>query len=314
MPAGMETGALELCLLRGDEVARVEPVGPGGLRLGRAADNDWVLMQDGISAHHATLRWEGGALVLTDLGGDGGTTASGRPVSEPTPVGPGDEIVLGRALRLQVRRPRAAPAWALEVDGLVRVPIRRDRLRLGGGVADDLLLPGAPTAAATLLLVGDEVRLATDDDDAPMGPDAPVSFAGTTLVLRRVDAEPGAPPLARASYPYHLAAALSGPGGPSAVVSDRATRREHQVAGEPQATFLWILGRRWQDDHAGSEDDRGWCADASLCAALGGDAARWRSLLCALRRQLEGAGLDGGCLERREGASRIRLGSVALGG
>ena len=317
----MTTVRAQLCLLSGDEVIHVEPVGPRGVRLGRAPGNDLALVHAGVAAHHATVEWDGPALVLTDLGSDFGTTVAGRTVSGQVVVGDGDEIVLGGQVhfRVRVRTQPPPPAWALEVDGLVRVPVRRDRIRLGGGIGDDLLLPGAPAAAAMLYLVGEEVRLATDDDDVAMAVDVPVPFAGTTLVLRRADPEdPPAAPIARTPYRYHLSAALGGRTGPFAVLSDPATRREHRAEDGPRTVLLWVLGRRWRDDEGHSAGSRGWCADEEVLGALWGaetppvEPARLRTLVCRLRRALIDAGLDGGCLERREGFVRLRLASVAL--
>jgi pSer/pThr/pTyr-binding forkhead associated (FHA) protein len=48
------------------------------VRIGRAADNDFVLSLPTVSAHHALLRIEPGSMVLEDLGSRNGT-ALGRP-------------------------------------------------------------------------------------------------------------------------------------------------------------------------------------------------------------------------------------------
>jgi hypothetical protein len=314
----------ELCLLEGDEVRHVEPVGPHGLRLGRAPGNDLVLVDPAVSGHHAAVDWDGAQLVLTDLASRNGTTVGGRPVAGRVLLAEGDVLELGGRVRLRVHLSRGArpgPAWELEVGGAVRIPIRRDRMRLGGSPDADLLLPGAPPTVATLLVVGDEVHLATDDDDVALAEGVSAEVAGTTLCLRRVDPSLAATvPVARTTYAYHLDAAIEGPTGPTAILTDPATGRAHRVTAENRALLLWLLGRRWRDDEVRDEPGRGWCSDEEVLAGLwgregtGGDPTRVRVLLCRLRRELDDAGLDGACLEKRQGHLRLRLGSVALTG
>ncbi len=313
----------ELHLLEGETVIHVEPVGSGGLRLGRAAGNDLVLADPAVSGHHCSLSWNDGELVLVDLRSRNGTTAGGRPVTGPTPVGDGELVVLGGRVSLRVRVyafPKAADtAYAIEI-GPARFPLGRDRFRIGSAEHADLKLPDGPPVAAVVLLVGDEVRLATDDDDVELPPDEPFTVAGRQLVLRRVEAALAETvPLRRTTYRYELEADLASGPGPVAVLRDPDTGRSHRVEVENRAVLLWVLGRRFVEDEARTEPDRGWCADDDVLSAVWGregasaDPTRLRVLLCRLRKELQDAGLDGGCLEKRQGHLRIRLGSAALG-
>jgi type VI secretion system FHA domain protein len=47
---------------------RVQRVGPNGLTIGRAPDNDWVLPDPYISKQHARIRFEGGQFLVEGLG------------------------------------------------------------------------------------------------------------------------------------------------------------------------------------------------------------------------------------------------------
>jgi hypothetical protein len=314
----------ELCLVDGGVVRHVEPVGPHGVRLGRAPGNDLVLSDPAVSGHHAAVGWDGAQLVLTDLASRNGTTVAQRAVTGRVVLTDGDVIILGDRVQLRVRLAEASrpvPAWELEVGGAVRLPIRRDRMRIGSSPASDLLLPGTAPTVATLLVVGDEVHLATDDDDVALEEGVPTRVGGTTLCLRRVDAALAATvPVTRTTYAYHLEAAITGPTGPTATLSDAETGRAHQITAENRALLLWILGRRWRDEEVRSTQSRGWCSDEELLAGLwgregsGGDPTRVRVLLCRLRRELDDAGLDGACLEKRQGHLRLRLASVNLAG
>ncbi len=46
--------------------------------IGRAPDNNFVLDDDSVSAHHAVARWQGGELILEDLNSKNGTAVGSR--------------------------------------------------------------------------------------------------------------------------------------------------------------------------------------------------------------------------------------------
>jgi hypothetical protein len=77
----------------GRTVSRV-PVRPGTIRVGRAMDNDVVLIDDKVSRHHGQIGVRLGMLVYTDLGSTNGSYLNGSPVSEIA-LGPGDVLQLG---------------------------------------------------------------------------------------------------------------------------------------------------------------------------------------------------------------------------
>ncbi|HIK23767.1 MAG: FHA domain-containing protein [Cyanobacteria bacterium J003] len=71
----------------------------GGLKIGRAPDNDLVLNDPSVSRHHAYLGWQEGRVHLTDLGSKAGTHLNGQPVvpNTPIPLENGDLITLGNS-------------------------------------------------------------------------------------------------------------------------------------------------------------------------------------------------------------------------
>ena len=62
-------------------------------RVGRAADNDWVIEHDSVSTHHCAITVREGAVRLQDLGSTNGSFVDGNPVSDVP-------IILGQRLRL----------------------------------------------------------------------------------------------------------------------------------------------------------------------------------------------------------------------
>lgn len=66
----------------------------GTMRIGRAEDNDLVLVDDRVSRHHGQLAARQGRLVYADLGSTNGSFVNGARVSEIA-LGPGDVLHLG---------------------------------------------------------------------------------------------------------------------------------------------------------------------------------------------------------------------------
>ncbi|MFI1760519.1 FHA domain-containing protein [Streptomyces sp. NPDC020800] len=75
--------------------SRVRPVPMRTVRIGRAAENDFVVDDLTVSRHHAELHADAdGGHEIIDLGSHNGTYLNGRPVTR-APVGPGDVIGIG---------------------------------------------------------------------------------------------------------------------------------------------------------------------------------------------------------------------------
>lgn len=80
--------------------------------IGRASDVDLPLADRFLSRQHARIIKRQGQLLIEDLGSRNGTTVNGRQIEGPTPIAPGDTIVMcGSSLIVHddKREPAAAP-------------------------------------------------------------------------------------------------------------------------------------------------------------------------------------------------------------
>lgn len=82
--------------------------------VGRSRDCDLILKDASVSARHARLRWQGGRILVEDLGSANGTFVRGKKVTSAE-IRPGEDVRFGGA----------SLAWTL--------PELRAFLRLGGG-------------------------------------------------------------------------------------------------------------------------------------------------------------------------------------
>jgi pSer/pThr/pTyr-binding forkhead associated (FHA) protein len=82
--------------------------------LGASADCQVQLDEPGVTARHAQIRLEDGALVLRNLGSPSDTLLNGEPVSE-APLASGDEIRIGTC-RFMLQAPGLRPERVLTAE------------------------------------------------------------------------------------------------------------------------------------------------------------------------------------------------------
>jgi hypothetical protein len=88
------TPRAELRVTDPDGRSRTVVVGPGGLTIGRATDNDLVASDGGVSRHHGRIVGRRGTLVYSDLGSTNGSRVNGVLVTEVV-LGVGDRLEVG---------------------------------------------------------------------------------------------------------------------------------------------------------------------------------------------------------------------------
>lgn len=82
----------------GTQIGRMYIMSGETLRIGRAPDNDLVLDDIQASRYHARLMRQGATLIIEDLGSTNGTLVSGRRITQPQVLQPGDTIAIGRTV------------------------------------------------------------------------------------------------------------------------------------------------------------------------------------------------------------------------
>jgi len=110
----------ELSIAEGSGRGRRFLFGAVEVTIGRAPENDLLLVEPGVSRCHARIRAEGPGHVLVDEGSRNGTALNGAPVRGAVALSRGDRIGIGPVLfeyapgggRSLRRRFGAAPWWA----------------------------------------------------------------------------------------------------------------------------------------------------------------------------------------------------------
>ncbi len=301
-------------------------VGASPLRVGRQLDNDLILADEDVSGNHAVLSGGDGGLLIRDLKSTNGTWVNGARIAGEALLVDGDEVRLGLQTHLRVRRvavnPGRSPLIVRDVDGNTSHLVREDRVTFGCTEGSTFEYPEGYPRAATLMFDEDEIWLDTHEEEAR----AVVPGEVFTIAGRRYVVEPAA--LADATvahrdvtrYPYTLQVTMDGPGGATARLADPTTGAEHLFGAENRSTLLYVLARKRAADLA--EDApaalAGWMSDDDVVVAVWGRAAlrqatsNYSVLLHRIRREAEGAGFDPAFLEKRRGASRIRLDALIV--
>lgn len=86
-----------------DTEPRVVTLNDRALTLGRATRVNIRLDDRYVSDEHAEVRPDDEGWLVRDLGSTNGTYLNGAKITQPTPIGPGDQIRLGKT-RVEVRR------------------------------------------------------------------------------------------------------------------------------------------------------------------------------------------------------------------
>ncbi len=317
---------IELELLRDDVVVRVIPLVDASTPVGRDLSNRVVLADPSVSGHHAVLEQGADGLWVRDLSSTNGTFVNGEPVVGRAHVAPGDLLRLGPDVGLRVRRLGDEGSGSLVLRdlsaGTVHV-VDHEHFVIGSATGSHVRLASGPPRAAVLLAHGDgELWLAIGDDERAIAIGSTFDAAGSSFRVELMPEEGAAAtarPLQTARFPYHLTVTLDGAAGSLAVLEGPPGRCVVQA--DARVSLLFLLARQLTDDRSAGVVPplAGWCHDEDLMVgvwgreALSGAASRYSVLLHRVRKDLEQAGFDPWCVEKRRGGTRLVVKEVSFG-
>ncbi len=90
-----------LTVLTGTATGKMFKLPRGTAMIGRAHDAEVRIIDDGVSRHHARLRYDTGGLWVSDLDSRNGTFVNGEKITTPTPLKNGDKVQIGAATVLR---------------------------------------------------------------------------------------------------------------------------------------------------------------------------------------------------------------------
>lgn len=300
---------MELEVLHQGAVVETRAVGESAVHVGRAAVNEVVLKDPGVSAHHAVFWPEGGVLLVRDLGSSNGTFVNDVRLKDSQALGHGDQVRLGERATIRVSgRVVSGPTL-----GPLRLEVQGTDLSWGVNT-DRFVIPGDHDAALLIYPDG-EIWLAVDGaEQTALELDEPFQIGDRAYVLRR-DLEPTPDTLRPTitAYDYRLEVSL---GAQRALLEDRATGNTVTVTTENRVALLYALADRWLGD--GSGTGRGWLDDTEAAVAVWGrghlqhGSNNYNVLVHRVRAELAAAGLDRWCVEKRQGRTRIRIAAAEI--
>ncbi|MFL5311300.1 MAG: FHA domain-containing protein [Myxococcales bacterium] len=187
----------ELTIAAGGERGRRFVFGAVEVTIGRAPENDLLLVEPGVSRSHARIRADGPGHVLVDEGSRNGTALNGMPIRGAAALSRGDRIGIGPVVFEYApgRRMPVPGSWMIGAMRVAGVAARRAlRSRLAGSPWWAQICVACATASCLLLAASASVQgqdpgaNPVEKEVAPVGND-PLRV-GAAGVEREVDAAP----------------------------------------------------------------------------------------------------------------------------
>lgn len=321
---------LQLELLGAAGVLSRHPLSSRPFQIGRGPANDLIVLDDASSTRHARVWVNDGRAWVADMDSRNGTWVNGERIGAPVPLVPGDEVRIGAGVILRLRQATDASGAVPRLEDVVSLELysfATDRLVLADSAQADVRVDGA--VGTVTLLVEPDGAVWRGEADAlhPLPVGEEFAVGERRFRLRHLAAETGVTrdlqcphELRPARYPYTLEARLDGPTGAVATLRDTVSGIELVVGAENPALLLYLLARQHLSDRrAGTAAaDRGWLSDADLAVGIWGrmeaerQANNLNVLIWRVRRELQAAGLDPWCLEKRRKHTRLRLDEARL--
>ncbi len=299
-----------LLLLNDGKPAHVLSLGAAPVQIGRSPANDLALGDVSLSRHHASVWTRGNTVWIADHGSTNGTQVNGVPVKGACPLNDGDLVQLGNATYLKVKQLQESEPEAAECKLVLHdlaMGVRR-ALFIGDNELDG-------RCSLTVARDGRSVTLSEGRRSCSLAVDHEFQSDDRTYRIETEEVEENVtgplPEDADSSFAYRVYATLNGASGAE-------TRLERLSGGEPTiinatpAVLLYILSKQLEADLAKGTPGSiaGWCSDDDVRKGIWGRDVDHSSntlnvLLYRTRRELEKAGYNGGCIEKKRRATRL---------
>jgi hypothetical protein len=299
-----------LLLLNDGKPAHVLSLGAAPVQIGRSPANDLALGDVSLSRHHASVWTRGSSVWIADHGSTNGTQVNGVPVEGAMQLGDGDMIQLGNATFLKVKRVQEAEQEHVDCKLVLH--------DLAIGVRRGLFVGENELDGRCTLIVGRDGRSVTLTEGRrsnSLAVDHEFQVDGRTYRIEAEEVEENVtgplPEETDSSFAYSVFATLNGASGAE-------TRLQRLSGGEPTivnatpAVLLFILAKQLEADLGKGTPSSiaGWCSDDDIRRGIWGRDVDHSSntlnvLLYRTRRELEKAGYNGGCIEKKRRATRL---------
>jgi pSer/pThr/pTyr-binding forkhead associated (FHA) protein len=308
----------EVTIKHKDESYRRQRTGPHPIIVGRDPACELATADSSVSRRHAMLWEEAGKLLIRDLGSANGTWRDTTRILGPVDLAPGDRVRVGLETTLDIRELLASTPDRniplLEHIGTrTLVPVLGPIFTISNDSDADFWVSDAPHGSVSVVVqpsgalrlrhAGHEVYLPKGEEfsvgDRRFRVTDILSTMGSTL------SEQGH------GMAYRLSVGLDPDSTAWGEISWGVGNRRYHIRGGNKALLLYLLGR----PHIGIGPPASpghWVSDETILTGIwgrAGDLNKLYVLIHRLRTDIGGVGLDGDCIEKRTGATRIHLGS-----
>lgn len=311
---------LHLEVMAGTTVVSRHTMSSRAFAVGRGPGNDLVLGDETVSARHFRVWMQSGRLLAADVGSRNGTWRNGERLSSTVVMAAGDWLRVGENTWVRIVESEVDASLPVLEDVATgqRHAFQRDRLSF----AEMPCFKGVQALPWLVLEPDGEIWLEGDESAQLLALNQPFVVGERQFCLRPAHRSYQitrdavlAHELPRTRYPYLLVGRLDGTIGPEVALSCAESRKSLTLTADNRALLLFILGRKFAADIEVSADhgESGWCHDEEVAVGIWGRALATQQLgnlnvlVWRVRRELQLAGFEPACLEKRRRHLRLRI-------
>ncbi len=305
---------------RAGELLYTQALSPRGVRVGRAPDNDLVLIDSIVSSYHLLVFVRDDVIRVRDLNSTNGTFVDNVKVDGSAVLSASQSLRLGPELVLNVRLSEAggemgarAYVWHHSANRIVVIDEHEISV---AELVDDPALDASwfisATGGGAVLRAGSGVQQLAFEDEFLIGKERFSVVAEDMVHTRTRNTE--------VRNTWLLTVDLAARAGPFAELSPPGGGPGQIIRAANRVSVLYLLAKQFVADTA--EDvvasDVGWCPDEHLMRGVWG--RRWEEkgnasfqvLVHRVRKDLARIGIGASLIEKRSGFTRLRPGVLEV--